>query len=111
MQDNRKDQVVEEFQRRRKYMLYSFVLCMALIGVGLLLMQVADLSPTFLGLPSRGWKLLASAQLIAAVLSALMGFNQYRCPSCLEIVRGHDQYYLGVINTPDRCPNCGARLS
>lgn len=103
--------VIEEFQRRRKRMVQYLGFSLILFAFGLLLMQFADMVPTLLGMGKRGWKTLAVVQLFAGVIFALLGFNQYRCPVCNEIVKGHDKYYLGTLMNPTKCPQCGARLN
>lgn len=104
------EQVIEEFQKRRRRMLQSFAICLALIAVSLIAIQIADMNSDFLGISKKGWYSLAVSQLIAGILIALTGFRQYKCPACNEIVRAHDKYYLGVAIDPRKCPNCGSRL-
>lgn len=104
------DQVIVEFERRRKRMLLNFAIAMMLIMLSLVLRQMVDSFPDFLGIGSNGWYALAAAQFVAGVVFALIGFLQYRCPVCKEIIRGHDKYYFGVVVNPTHCPHCGARL-
>jgi hypothetical protein len=104
------DGVIAEFQRRRKRMLYSFGSAMMLFALGLVLMQIVDLLPGFLGIGRFGWKAAAIAQLTAGMIFALLGFSQYRCPVCETIIKGDDKYYLGVTLDPGTCPKCSARL-
>jgi hypothetical protein len=104
------NQIVEEFQMRRRKSLLSYGICILLIAFSLVLMQVADSYPALFGMYKRTWLSLAVAQLVAGVIFAIRGFTQYRCPSCNEIIKGHDKYYLGVLIDPEKCPNCNARL-
>lgn len=105
------NEVIVEFERRRKRMLQSFGIAMLLVMLSLILREIVDSYPTFLGLGSKGWYGMAAAQFVAAVVFAIKGFLQYRCPVCHEIVRGHDRYYFGVQINPSHCPNCRARLN
>lgn len=91
-------------------MMHNFGFSLVLFALALLLMQVADVYPEFLGIGHGGWKAAAVAQLISGILLAVAGFRQYRCPICNEIVRAHDKYYFGVSIDPGKCPNCGVRL-
>jgi hypothetical protein len=106
----REQQVIEEFQQRRKRLMHSFGFCILLIALGLLILQIIDNRPTFLGVRLMAWKSFAAIQLVFGVLLALRGFRQYRCPVCDEIVKGHDKFYFGVLTDPERCPNCRSRL-
>lgn len=101
---------VKEFQLRRRRMFFYFGTSMILIVVSLLLMQLSDSTVSFLNLGDRQWRLLAASQFAAGLVFAVIGFKQYRCPSCNTIIRGHDRYYLGVVLDPARCPHCGKRL-
>lgn len=103
--------VIAEFQRRRRRLLVSFGFTMALLALGIAALQISDDFPNLLKLGRHMWKTVALGQLLAAVIIALSGFLQYRCPVCHEIPRGHDKYYLGVAIDPERCPHCKARLS
>jgi len=105
------NQVMMEFERRRKRMLQNFGIAMLLIMLSLVIREIVDSFPDFLGIGTKGWYALAVAQFVAGVVFALQGFLQYRCPVCREIIRGHDKYYLGVAINPSRCPKCGARLN
>ncbi len=90
-------------------MLGCFAFTMVLMSVGLILLQLAG----HFASPAGGaglWRALAVSQFVAGVVFALVGFEQYRCPSCNEIIRGHDRYYLGVVIDPGKCPHCGRRL-
>jgi hypothetical protein len=111
MREGDRNQLVAEFQRRRKILLQNFALSMVLFALGLAITQMAEQMPAFLGLSAAGWSAIAVAQMVIAIVFALLGFNQYRCPLCSKIPRAHDKYYLGVAIHPTRCPNCGARLS
>lgn len=104
------DKLIEEFQRRRIRMLRYFASSMVLIILALLLLQLSDSVTSFLTLGAKYWRALGVSQFVAAGFFAILGFNQYRCPSCNEIVRGHDRYYLGVVIDPEKCPRCGKRL-
>jgi hypothetical protein len=106
----RREKMIEEFQKRRKRMMVNFVFCLVLIALSLVIAQLGDSFPGFLGITKRGWSALSAAQFVAGAVFAVLGFLQYRCPSCNEIVRGHDRYYFGVVIDPDKCPNCGTRL-
>ncbi len=103
-------QVMEEFERRRRRLLQNFGLAFTLFAFGLALTMAADFFPGFLGIGRRGWMAGALAQMIAGVIFAVAGFQQYRCPVCDAIIRGHDKYYLGVVMNPGKCPECGTRL-
>lgn len=105
------ERVVQEFERRRKRMLQNFGIAMLLVLISLVLREIVDSIPNLLGIGAKGWYGLTIAQFVAAVVFALKGFFQYRCPVCEEIVRGHDQYYLGVAINPTHCSKCGAKLS
>jgi hypothetical protein len=104
------NQIMVEFERRRRRMLQNFGIAMLLVILSLLIREIVDSLPDLFGIGAKGWYALAAAQFVAAVVFALQGFLQYRCPVCREIIRGHDKYYLGVAINPSRCPNCGARL-
>jgi hypothetical protein len=104
------EHVISEFQLRRKRLLRNFGTCLILIALSLILLQVSDSFSTFLGIGKMTWKALATAQFVAGVVFALIGFLGYRCPVCSEVVKGHDRYYFGVILDPAKCPKCGARL-
>ncbi len=110
MSNSREDKIIEEFQHRRRRMMQSFGFCILLIAFGLLILQLLDNRPTFLGVKLIAWKSFAAIQLVFGVFLALRGFWQYRCPVCDEIVKGHDKFYFGVLTDPDRCPNCRTRL-
>ena len=103
-------EVILEFQQRRKRMMHNFGFSLVLFATGLILAQVADFYPEFLGAGHGGWMAAAVAQVVAGVIFAVVGFQQYRCPVCNEIVRGLDRYYFGVSIDPDNCPKCGARF-
>ncbi len=105
------DQIIEIFQHRRKRMLQNFGVCMILIALSLVITQVADHFPYFLGIRRMMWVAIGIAQFVAGVVFGILGFLQYRCPVCSEIIRWHYRYYLGVTIDPDKCPNCGTRLS
>ncbi|MEN6442013.1 MAG: hypothetical protein ABFD97_25915 [Syntrophobacter sp.] len=105
-----KERIIADFQRRRRHMMYSFGACLLFIALSLLLKQFADSYPGLFGLTERTWNSLALSQFAVGVLAALRGFNQYRCPVCNHIVRGTDKYYFGVLNNPERCPQCHTRL-
>ncbi len=105
------DRIIAEFDLRRKRMMYYFASSMILIALSLAISQIVDSTNAFLGIPQRIWSALGIAQFVAAVVFAIVGFRQYRCPSCGEIVRGHDKYYFGLAINPDKCPHCGTRLS
>lgn len=102
--------VLEEFERRRKRLLQNFGLAFTLFALGLALTLAGDFLPGFLGIGRRGWMAAAVAQMVAGVVFAVAGFQQYRCPVCDTIIRGHDKYYLGAVINPGKCPECGARL-
>ena len=104
------DGVIPEFQRRRKRMLQHFGFALLLFVLALVLMQLADTLPGLLGIGRRGWAAIAVVQMIAGVVFALVGFQQYRCPTCYRIIRGHDRYWFGVLIDPGACPQCGVRL-
>ncbi|MFZ2444977.1 MAG: hypothetical protein WAW37_01340 [Syntrophobacteraceae bacterium] len=104
------DNFIREFQRRRTRMLRHFACSMVLIILALGFLQLSDLAAPFLALGLNQWRALAASQFAAAMVFAIIGFNQYRCPSCDELVRGHDIYYLGVVIDPEKCPHCGKRL-
>ncbi|MFZ2447578.1 MAG: hypothetical protein WAW37_14580 [Syntrophobacteraceae bacterium] len=104
------DNFIREFQRRRTRMLRHFACSMVLIILALGFLQLSDHVAPFLAVGVKQWCALAASQFVAAVIFAIIGFNQYRCPSCDELVRGHDRYYLGVVIDPEKCPRCGKRL-
>lgn len=104
------DNFIREFQRRRKRMLCYFASSMTLIILALVLLQLPDQTTSFFIIGGRHLRALATSQFVVAVVFALIGLNQYRCPSCNEIVRGHDRYYLGVLVDPKKCPRCGKHL-
>jgi DNA-directed RNA polymerase subunit RPC12/RpoP len=106
----REEQVIDEFQRRRKRLLQYFGFCILLIMFGLVILQFIEGKPTFLGIRQMAWKSFAATQLVIAVLFGVKGYWQYRCPVCNEIVKGHDKFYLGVLTDPERCPHCGSKL-
>ncbi len=110
MSSIKEEQTIREFQSRRENMLKYFGTCLVLLGLGLAILLLSDGVSSFLGLEQRVWRALATVQLFSAILFALKGFRQYRCPVCEKIVRGHDKYYLGVLIDPERCPNCHAKL-
>ncbi len=91
-------------------MLRYFASSMILIILALVFLQLSDHAASFFAISNRYWRSLAVSQLVAAVVFAIIGLEQYRCPSCNEIVRGHDQYYLGVMINPKQCPRCGKHL-
>lgn len=105
------DRIITEFERRRRRMLQNFGISMLLIMLSLLLREAVDSFPNLFGMSGNQWYAMAVAQFVAAVVFALAGLLQYRCPVCKELIRGHDKYYLGVIVSPSRCPNCGVKLS
>jgi hypothetical protein len=111
MSKHNHDKMIVEFQRRRRRMLQNFAASMILIAVSLAISQLASSFPLFLNIGRKGWVAFAVAQFVSAVIFALIGFLQYRCPSCNKIIRGHDRHYLGVLIDPESCPNCGLRLS
>jgi hypothetical protein len=104
------DRFVKEFQRRRVRMLRCLGFSMMLIIVALGLLQLSGHSASFLSIASRHWRAIGISQFAAAMVFAVIGFSQYRCPSCNEIVKGHDKYYLGIVLDPPKCPSCGRRL-
>ena len=104
------DGVIPAFQQRRKHMLKHFGFSLLLFVLALVLMQIGEALPDLLGLGRRGWTTAAAVQMIAGVVFALVGFLQYRCPACGNLLRGHDRYWLGVLIDPDKCPKCGVRL-
>ncbi len=106
----REQKIIDEFQQRRKRLMHAFGFCILLIALGLLILQIVDDRPTFLGVRLMAWKSFAGVQLVFGVLLAIKGFRQYRCPVCDEIVKGHDKFYFGVMTDPDRCPHCRSRL-
>ncbi len=110
MNSSSRENIITEFQRRRKRMLHNFGFCMILIALSLALLQLSDSYPILFGIGKNGWYALALAQFVAGVIFAITGFLQYRCPVCSEVIKGHDRYYLGVILDPDQCPHCRARL-
>ncbi len=110
MMSLRREKIIHEFQRRRKRLMVNFIFCLVLIAFSLVIAQVADSFPGFLGISRKGWTVFSTAQFVTGVVFAVVGFLQYRCPSCHEIVRGHDRYYFGVIIDPEKCPSCGTRL-
>jgi hypothetical protein len=110
MSSLRREQMIDEFQRRRRRLMVNFIFCLVLMALSLVLAQMGDSFPGFLGIGKRGWTIFSTAQFVTGVVFAILGFLQYRCPSCNEIVRGHDRYYFGVLIDPDKCPNCGTRL-
>lgn len=110
MPTQREQKVIDEFRRRRKRLLQHFGFCILLIMFGLVILQVIDARPTFLGIRPMAWKSFAASQLLIAVLFGVKGFLQYRCPVCNEIVKGHDKFYFGVLTDPERCPHCKSKL-
>jgi hypothetical protein len=110
MPTRHEQEIFDEFQKRRRRMMQHFGICILLFMLGLLILQVVDTSPVFLGIHQRAWKSFAATQLLFAVGVAVRGFLQYRCPVCNEIVKGHDKYYFGVLTDPERCPHCKSRL-
>ncbi len=110
IQRGRQERIIAEFQQRRKRLLVNFGLAMVLIAVSLGLLQLGEDFPGFLGLSTRTWKSIGTAQFIAALFFAVSGFRQYRCPVCNEIPRAHDKFYLGAMTDPEKCPHCGTRL-
>jgi len=104
------DNFVREFQRRRVRMLRYFGFSMLLMILALVCLQLSDGFVLFASMEDLNWSALATSQGIASLIFAIIGFNQYRCPACDVIVRGHDRYYLGVRIDPEKCPNCGKRL-
>ncbi|MHC1726418.1 MAG: hypothetical protein AB9866_10485 [Syntrophobacteraceae bacterium] len=104
------DQFLKEFQRRKLRMLRCYAFSMILIVIALGLFQFSDEGPSFLSIESMHLRSIAVSQFIAAMVFAVIGFNQYRCPSCNELLRGHDRHYLGVLMAPEKCPGCGKRL-
>ncbi len=106
----RREGMIVEFQKRRRRMMVNFIICLVLLALSLVIAQIGDSFPGLLGLGKGGWSALSAAQFVTGVVFAILGFLQYRCPSCQEIVRGHDRYYFGVLLDPEKCPHCGARL-
>ena len=106
----REQGVIDEFQQRRKRMLHSFGFCILLIIFALLILQLIDDRPVFIGISQAAWKSLCAVQLILGIILAIRGYWQYRCPVCGEIVKGHDKFYFGVLTDPGHCPNCRSRL-
>jgi hypothetical protein len=110
MSSLRRENMIVEFQKRRKRMMMNFIFCLVLIALSLVIAQIGDSFPGLFGIGKRGWSALSAAQFVTGVVFAIIGLLQYRCPSCHEILRGHDRYYFGVLIDPDKCPNCGTRL-
>ena len=106
----REQGVIDEFQQRRKRMLHSFGFCILLIIFALLILQLIDDRPVFIGISQAAWKSFCAVQLILGIILAIRGYWQYRCPVCGEIVKGHDKFYFGVLTDPGHCPNCRSRL-
>lgn len=110
MISSREQQNIREFQKRREMMLKSYGACFLFLALGLAILLLDDSFPGLLGLSKLHWRALALAQLLSAIIFAVRGFKQYRCPVCKEIIRGNDKYYLGVLMDPGECPHCGTRL-
>lgn len=110
MSINSGEWVIVEFRRRRRQMRHSFLFAIALIALGLLVRQLADSFPDLFGLSRQAWSAVATGQIIAAVIIAVGGFWQYRCPACRQLLRDTNANPIGVALDPDRCPHCGARL-
>lgn len=110
MQTRREQEVIEEFQLRRKRMMHGFGFCILLILFSLLLLQVIENRPVFIGISQAAWKSFCAVQLIIGILLAIRGYRQYRCPVCGEILKGHDPFYFGVLTDPEQCPHCRSRL-
>ena len=91
-------------------MLRCFGFSMVLIILALGLLQLSGHGVSFLTVASKHWRAVAVSQFAAAMVFAVIGFSQYRCPSCHELVRGHDKYHLGVVLDPHKCPSCGRQL-
>lgn len=104
------DRFIKEFQSRRSRALHYFAFTMVLVVVALGSLQLSDQTADLFGIASRYWRAFGVAQMLAALVFAIIGFNQYRCPSCNEIIRGHDRYYLGIVFDPEECPHCGKPL-
>jgi len=104
------DFFVKEFQRRRKRVLRCFAFSTALVIVALGLLEISDRAHGFFTVGSGFGRALAASQLAAALVFAVIGYNQYRCPSCNDIIKGHDRYYLGIVFDPEECPRCGKPL-
>jgi hypothetical protein len=110
MPQARNDRFIKEFQRRRNRVLHYFACSIVFVIVALGSLQLSDQTAAFLTIGSRYWRAFGVSQMLAAVVFSIIGFNQYRCPFCNEIVRGHDRYYLGIVFDPDECPHCGKPL-
>ncbi len=91
-------------------MLRYFGSSMILIILALVFLNFSDQASSLFTFGRGYWRSLAVSQFVAAVVFAIIGLEQYRCPSCNEIVRGHDRYYLGVLINPEKCPRCGRHL-
>ena len=91
-------------------MFHGFILALILTALSLVLADVADRFPAFLGISSRFWSAFSIAQFVAGMIFAILGSRQYRCPACGKILRGRDKYYFGLDIDPSRCSNCGTRL-
>lgn len=101
--------VIITFQQRRQRMLQGFGACMILLALALICMQLADMSPSLLGMGKAGWRGVAGVQLLVGVGVALCGVLQYRCPVCHHTPRSH-RSPLGLAIDPNHCAKCGARL-
>ncbi len=110
MPTQREQEIIEEFQLRRRRMMHAFGFCILLIMFSLLILQVIEERPVFIGISQAAWKSFCAFQLIVGILLAVGGYRQYRCPVCGEIVKGHDKFHLGVMTDPESCPNCRTRL-
>lgn len=104
------EEVMVEFERRRKKMLQGFGLAIIFLMLSLMAKQIMEYHPWVLGVGRNGWYALSIAQFAASVLFAIRAFLQYKCPACNENLRGHDSYYLGTLLNPSKCPHCGTRL-
>jgi hypothetical protein len=104
------ERIIADFQRRRKRMLFNFGCSLVLFALGMAVALITGGYPSPVGIQHKGWGFVAIAQLLAGLIIAVIGFRQYRCPACQQIVTGHDKYYLGVLIDPTHCPACGVRL-
>ncbi len=111
MEDSKNKKLIKEFHRRKLQMLRCYAFSMTLVVVALVLLQFSNDLSNFFKIETQNWHAAAISQFIAAIVFLLVGFRQYRCPYCNELLRGADRNYLGVLISPDRCPHCGKKLS